>query len=141
MVDRMSISDRINQLVDRLEGGGGSFRFDSILDRSLPEVELRHQVVVTLLAVLELARLRVIRVLQDGASGEFFIAQREGALLDDARKIRATSDAEQPEEEPEAAAEAPVEAAAEEPAQAAAEPETAVTAEGGSTAEEPDGAT
>ena len=92
MVDRMSISDRINQLVDRLEAGGGSFRFESILDTSLAEPELRHQVVVTLLAVLELARLRVIRVLQDGASGEFFIAQREGAALEDARKIRATSD-------------------------------------------------
>jgi segregation and condensation protein A len=93
MVDRMSISDRINQLIDKLEAGGGSFRFENILDTSLPEVELRHQVVVTLLAVLELARLRVIRVLQDTATGEFFISQREGAALDDARKIKATSDA------------------------------------------------
>jgi segregation and condensation protein A len=92
MVDRMSISDRINQLVDKLEAGGGTFRFENILDTSLPEHELRHQVVVTLLAVLELARLRVIRVLQDGQSGEFFITQREGAALEDARKIRATSD-------------------------------------------------
>jgi chromatin segregation and condensation protein Rec8/ScpA/Scc1 (kleisin family) len=88
----MSISDRINQLVDRLEAGGGSFRFEGILDTTLPELELRHQVVVTLLAVLELARLRVIRVLQDGQSGEFFITQREGAVLEEARKIRATSD-------------------------------------------------
>ena len=136
MVDRMSISDRINQLVDRLEGGGGSFRFDSILDRTLPEVELRHQVVVTLLAVLELARLRVIRVLQDGATGEFFIAQREGALLDDARKIKATSDAEQPAED-----EAEAEESAEAEAAAPAEPETTGKDEGGSTAEEPDGAT
>jgi segregation and condensation protein A len=152
MVDRMSISDRINQLVDRLESGGGSFRFDSILDRNLPEFELRHQVVVTLLAVLELARLRVIRVLQDGASGEFFIAHREGAALDDARKIRSTSDAQVPAEEAaeevaeapaaevaEAAAAEPTEAVAEAPAEAASEGQT--TAEGGSTAEDPDGAT
>jgi segregation and condensation protein A len=91
MVDRISISDRINQLVDRLEAGGGSFLFESIIDLELPEPELRHQVVVTLLAVLELARLRVVRVLQDQASGAFFIAQRQGADLADARKARATS--------------------------------------------------
>jgi segregation and condensation protein A len=93
-VDRMSISDRINQLVDRLEAGGGSFLFESIIDLELPEQELRHQVVVTLLAVLELARLRVIRVLQDQDSGAFYIAQREGASLADARKVEVTSAAE-----------------------------------------------
>jgi segregation and condensation protein A len=99
LVDRISISDRINQLVDRLEEGAGIFRFDSIIDLSLPEPELRHQVVVTLLAVLELARLRVVRVVQDETSGEFFISQREGALLADARRVKATSDARQDEGE------------------------------------------
>jgi segregation and condensation protein A len=98
VVDRMSISERINQLVDRLESGGGTFRFDTIIDLELPEIELRHQVVVTLLAVLELARLRVIRVLQDEASGDFYIAQREGAVLADARRARVTSDAQSVEE-------------------------------------------
>ena len=44
--------------------GGGSFRFDACFDLSLPEAELRSQLVVTLLAVLELARLKVVRVLQ-----------------------------------------------------------------------------
>jgi hypothetical protein len=28
VVDRISIGRRINQLIDRLEAGGGSFRFD-----------------------------------------------------------------------------------------------------------------
>jgi segregation and condensation protein A len=112
MVDRMSISDRINQLIDRMQAGGGSFLFESILDLDLAEAELRHQVVVTLLAVLELARLRVIRVLQDQASGAFFIAQREGAALDDARRIEVTSAAE-PEAATRPQAEEP---AAEEPA-------------------------
>ena len=92
MLDRVSISDRINQIVDRLEVGGGSFRFDSIMDLTLPELELRRQVVVTLLAVLELARLRVIRVLADAASGAFFIAQVQGAALDEARLVKVTSD-------------------------------------------------
>lgn len=94
MVDRMSITDRINQLIDKLEAGGGTFRFEGILDTSLPEPELRHQVVVTLLAILELAKLRVIRVLQDAGSGEFFISHREGAALADARQVKATSDGE-----------------------------------------------
>lgn len=90
VVDRMSISDRINQIVDRLDEGSGSFRFDALVDTALPEVELRHQVVVTLLAILELARLRFIRVLQDGATGTFYITRREGASLDEARRTKIT---------------------------------------------------
>jgi segregation and condensation protein A len=92
VVDRVSIGDRINQIVDRLEAGGGSFRFDEIVDMSLSEPEVRSQLVVTLLAVLELAKLRIIRVLKDEQSDAFFIAQRDGASLEDARRIRATSD-------------------------------------------------
>ncbi len=95
VVDRISIGDRINQLVDRLEGQGGSFRFDSCFDLTLPEVELRNQIVVTLLAILELARLKVIRVLQaegDGASDEtLFIAQVAGASMEAARRVAVTS--------------------------------------------------
>ncbi len=135
MVDRLSISDRINQLVDRLESGGGTFRFEAILDTSLSEFELRHQVVVTLLAILELAKLRVIRVLQDAGSGEFYIAQREGAVLADARKVRATSDAaavtaEEPAEPPAAElatepANEPAESPAEEPATRPEDPDGA----------------
>ena len=62
VVDRVSIGERIDQLIDRLRGGGGSFRFDACFDMTLPEAELRNQVVVTLLAILELARLKVVRV-------------------------------------------------------------------------------
>jgi segregation and condensation protein A len=92
VVDRMSITERINQLIDRLEQGGGNFRFDSVVDLSLPEAELRHQIVVTLLAILELAKLKVIRVLQDRQTETFFIAQREGAPIAEARRVTASSD-------------------------------------------------
>jgi segregation and condensation protein A len=92
IVDRISLSERINQIVDRLQSSGGSFRFDTIVDLSLSEIEVRNQLVVTLLAILELAKLRVIRVLQDPQSELFFIAQREGSSLDAARKAQATSD-------------------------------------------------
>ncbi|MDB4979810.1 MAG: chromosome segregation and condensation protein ScpA [Myxococcales bacterium] len=97
IVERVSIGDRINELVDRLQGGGGSFRFDSCFDLTLPAPELRHQVVVTLLAVLELARLKVIRVLQAEAAeggepeGTLFVTHVDGSDLEAARRVLVTS--------------------------------------------------
>ena len=92
-VDRVSLSERINQIVDRLESGGGSFRFDSLVNFDLGEADVRHQLVVTLLAILELAKLRVIRVLKDEQSEMFYIAQQEGASLAAARRAQSTADA------------------------------------------------
>jgi len=91
VVDRVSIGDRINQLVDKLEGGGGSFRFDSCFDLALPEPELRNQVVVTLLAILELARLRLIRVLQSDEHETLYVTHVEGTDLSVARRAEITS--------------------------------------------------
>ena len=91
VVDRVSIGDRINQLVDRLQEGGGSFRFESCFDLALPEVELRNQVVVTLLAILELARLKVVRVLQADDQETLFITHVEGTDLEAARRVHVTS--------------------------------------------------
>ena len=91
VVDRISITDRINQLVDLLESGQGTIQFDDLIGRDLPEAELRHKVVVSLLAVLELARLRVVRILQQEASGAFFLARVEGAGLAEARNLTVTS--------------------------------------------------
>jgi segregation and condensation protein A len=91
-VDRVSIGSRINQLADRLEAGGGTFRFDACFDFALPEAELRDQVVVTLLAILELARLKVVRVLQSPDDDTLFISQVPGTSLDVARRTQVTSD-------------------------------------------------
>jgi segregation and condensation protein A len=91
VVDRMSITDRINQIVDLLESNKGMVRFEELLGLELPEAELRHKVVVSLLAVLELARLRVVRILQEEATGSFFLAQTDGANLSDARNLNVTS--------------------------------------------------
>ena len=90
--DRISISARINNLIDRLEGGSGSFRFDALFDLSLPEAELRSQFVVTLLAILELARLKVVRVLASEDAETLFITQVQGATFDEARRTHFTSD-------------------------------------------------
>jgi segregation and condensation protein A len=92
IVDRVSIGARINQLADRLEAGGGTFRFDACFDLDLPEAELRDQVVVTLLAILELAKLKVVRVLQSRDDETLFISQVPGTSLEIARRIRVTSE-------------------------------------------------
>jgi segregation and condensation protein A len=91
VVDRVSIGDRINQLVDRIQTGGGSFRFESCFDLALPEPELRHQVVVTLLAILELARLKVVRVLQADDQETLFVTHVAGTDLEAARRVHVTS--------------------------------------------------
>lgn len=127
VVDRVSIGDRINQLVDRLQGGGGTFRFESCFDLTLPENELRHQVVVTLLAILELAKMKTVRILQapgeNGAQGELLVTHVEGSDLEAARRVHVTSagdgvelggepEAEQLEEAGQPEAQMPVEAQA-----------------------------
>jgi len=90
-VERVSIGTRIHQLVDRLQSDGGSFRFESCFDLSLPEPELRNQVVVTLLAILELARLKVVRVLQADDEETLFVTHVAGTDLEAARRAHVTS--------------------------------------------------
>jgi segregation and condensation protein A len=111
IIDRVSISERINQVIDKIEAGSGSIRFDDIVGRDLPELQFRHNVVVSLLAILELARLKVIRVLQDQASGAFMITRVDGVSMDQARVVHPTS----------ALVDRPSEAGSEEPESAALE--------------------
>jgi len=91
LVDRVSIGSRINQLIDKLELGNGAFRFDQCLDFELPEVELRSLVVVTILAVLELARMKVVRVLASDDGDTLYVTQIKGASLAAARAVQITS--------------------------------------------------
>jgi segregation and condensation protein A len=91
VIDRVSIGDRINQIVDLLEAGDGMVRFEDLIGHDLPPIELRNKIVVSLLAVLELARLRVVRILHREGTGAFFLAQVEGAVLADARSLTVTS--------------------------------------------------
>jgi segregation and condensation protein A len=91
IVDRVSIGTRIGQLGERLKAGGGSFRFDACFDLTLPEAELRNQVVVTLLAILELARLKAVRVLQSPTDDTLFITQVSEEAFETARNLTFTS--------------------------------------------------
>jgi segregation and condensation protein A len=61
IIERLSITDRINHLVDRLEAEG-TFTFESCFEFLQEEGEagaeqVRHQVVVTFLAIIEMAKL------------------------------------------------------------------------------------
>jgi len=79
LIDRLSVSQRIGELTDRLEQEG-SFSFTSMFRFARPDVEMsaaeiRHEAVVTLLAVLEMAKLRLIIIRQDDGDSEIFIAR------------------------------------------------------------------
>jgi segregation and condensation protein A len=84
LVDRLSITDKINQLVDRLERES-SFTFEScfaFVEKALPHAQVKYEVVVTFLAILEMTRVHLIRLTQAeagaiyiGRSGEDLRAQ------------------------------------------------------------------
>jgi segregation and condensation protein A len=121
IVDRVSIGTRIGQLHERMRAGGGSVRFDACFDLTLPEAELRNQVVVTLLAILELARLKAVRVLQSPTDDTLFITQVSEEAMEAAKHVTITSvSGEGASEEKAAAADAPAESAAAEIAEDAA---------------------
>jgi segregation and condensation protein A len=79
LIDRLSVSQRISELTDRLENEG-SFSFTSMFrfargDVEMSVAEIRHEAVVTLLAVLEMAKLRLIAVSQREGEEEITIAR------------------------------------------------------------------
>lgn len=76
VVDKVSISDRIEQLVDRLEREG-SFSFESCfeIDNLRAAVQIRYQVVVTFLAILEMTRTHLVRLTQTEEGGTIYVAR------------------------------------------------------------------
>jgi len=81
MIDRLSVSQKISELTDRLEAEG-LFTFSSMFSflrdgapRTLAEV--KHEAVVTFLALLEMAKLRLIALSQP-VTDEEIIIERAG---------------------------------------------------------------
>jgi len=77
MIDRLSVSQKISELTDRLEAEG-RFSFSSMFSflrdgapRAL--IEIRHEAVVTFLALLEMAKLRLIALTQPAGDDEIMI--------------------------------------------------------------------
>lgn len=86
IIDRLSVSQKIAELTDRLETEG-RFTFSSMF-RFLREgsaasaAEMRHEAVVTFLALLEMAKLRLIALSQDPGEEEIQIARTVDDLRD-----------------------------------------------------------
>lgn len=79
LIDRLSVSQRIADLTDRLEREG-TFTFTSMFRFAQPGVEMtaaeiRHEAVVTLLAILEMAKLRLIAIAQAEDDPEILISR------------------------------------------------------------------
>jgi segregation and condensation protein A len=95
LIDRLSVSQKIAELTDRLEAEG-RFSFTSMFsflrvggERSIEEV--RHEAVVTFLAVLEMAKLRLIAVSQH-EDEEIFIERATDDLREKVERTVARSD-------------------------------------------------
>jgi segregation and condensation protein A len=73
--ERVSISDAIHKLIDRLRRDG-SAKFRSLFEGS----ESRAPVVITFLAVLEMCKLRLIRISQESVDGELMVTAIASAL-------------------------------------------------------------
>jgi len=85
LVDRLSVSQCISELTDRLEREGRftftsmfSFLRDGIV-RSAKDI--RHEAVVTFLSILEMAKLRLLRITQLEDDSEEIILERNGEDL------------------------------------------------------------
>ncbi|MBI4509115.1 MAG: segregation/condensation protein A [Deltaproteobacteria bacterium] len=79
IVERLSITDRINELVDRLEVEG-SFSFQSCFsfldsEEEMGEAQLKHHVVITFLAILEMAKLKLIRISQPEDKADIYLSR------------------------------------------------------------------
>jgi segregation and condensation protein A len=86
IVERLSVSQRISELTDRLEREP-SFSFLSCFRFLQEGVEMgagdiRHEAVVTFLAVLEMAKLGIITVMQPEGEEDILIARRAENLRD-----------------------------------------------------------
>ena len=82
LIDRLSVSQKISELTDRLEAEG-RFSFSSMFSflragaaRSLADI--KHEAVVTFLALLEMAKLRLIALTQPIEDDEIFIERAGG---------------------------------------------------------------
>ncbi len=84
VTDRISITDRINELVERLEREG-SFSFESCFAFAEGETptaaQWKGQVVVTFLAILEMTRLKMVRLTQSEGEGPIYITRAGAADL------------------------------------------------------------
>lgn len=73
--ERVSLSDAIHRIADRLKGGA-PVSFFALFEGH----RTRQQVIVTFLAILEMCKLKLIRVYQEEVHAEIVVSQKGGAL-------------------------------------------------------------
>ena len=85
LIDRLSVGQKIAELTDRLEIEGRftfssmfSFLREGVAPRSMQEI--RHEAVVTFLALLEMAKLRLIALMQSAGDEEIVIERSSDDL-------------------------------------------------------------
>ncbi|MBW2735737.1 MAG: segregation/condensation protein A [Deltaproteobacteria bacterium] len=76
IVDRVSMGDRINEIVDRLDKPD-NVRFVDCFSFEGTSEQVRHEVVVTFLAILEMAKLNMLRIMQHVDTGEIYLSRTE----------------------------------------------------------------
>lgn len=74
LIDRVSVVSRIQELIERLEKER-NFTLESCIDITSGEAQVRHMVVVTFLALLEMAKLHLIRLHQISAGGAIYVGR------------------------------------------------------------------
>jgi segregation and condensation protein A len=96
IAERISITDKINELVDRLEREG-TFTFESCFEFVTEGGALgtvKYQVVVTLLAILEMTRLKLVRLAQPEERGSIYVTKAAEDLKEQAARVSQKSDEE-----------------------------------------------
>jgi segregation and condensation protein A len=91
VTDRVSITDRINELVERLQREG-SFSFEScfafVENADKPLGVLKSEVVVTFLAILEMTRVKLVRLTQAEERGPIYISRASADLAVSVDQLR-----------------------------------------------------
>jgi segregation and condensation protein A len=89
VVERLTITDRILELADRL-ATEGSFTFEScfaFVAEGGTVQNIRHAVVVTFLAVLEMTRLKLVRLTQPDELGPIYVTRAVDDVRDQAAAL------------------------------------------------------
>jgi segregation and condensation protein A len=90
VTDRVSLADRIQELVDRLEREG-SFSFAScfgFVEENPTAAMVKGLVVVTFLAILEMTRQKMVRLTQAEPEGEIYVTKAGADLKVQAEELR-----------------------------------------------------
>jgi len=74
VIDRISITGRLNDMVDLLKNHKNTVNFFHCFSRKGGGAQTRHEMVTTFLAILEMARLGMVQILQHTDMGEIYLS-------------------------------------------------------------------